>query len=191
MAVVAGVFLPGRAGAQAAPTAVRALDLSVFGGGSGVYTGLSGGKNLSITAGVDLTVRAFFGLRPSVEVRGTDSVDDNGINNVKNVVGGLKVAKEFRRIYAYGDILFGRGAINYIGGALNPSDTVEYLENPTNVLSPGGGVDLNVTQHFGLKADAQYQRYNTPVTTSGTLYAKVLTLGMVYHLNFDRRHRSR
>jgi opacity protein-like surface antigen len=181
----------GEAQAQAAPTAIRTLDLSAVGGGSGVYTGLQGGKNLSITAGVDLTIRTFFGLRPSVEIRGTYPVDDNGINNEKNVVGGLKIAKDFRRLHPYGDVLFGRGAINYIHGALNPSDTVEYLENPTNVLSPGAGVDLDVTQHFALKADAQYQRYDTPVTTSGTLYAKALTLGVVYHLNFDRRHRSR
>ena len=187
-AALTAVVLP-RARAQAAPTAIRSLQLSAFAGGSGVYTGLSGGKNVSVTAGLDLGFRTFFSLRPSVEVRGTYPVDNNGVNDVKSVLGGLKVAKELGRVQPYADLLFGRGAVDYIHGAINPSDTVEYLENPTNVLSPGVGVDLRLTENFSFKADLQYQRFDTPVTTSGVLYAKPITLGVVYRLNFGRRAR--
>ena len=46
---------PCAARAQGAyPVAVQPMQLSAFGGISGVYTGLSGGKNLSVTAGCAL-----------------------------------------------------------------------------------------------------------------------------------------
>ncbi len=170
--------------AQAAPTASRAFDLSAFGGLSGVYTGLGDGKNLSITAGVDLGFRSFFGLHPALEIRGMYPVDSGQLVSEKNVVGGVKVYKTFRRFTPYGDILFGRGLIKYINGVNDPTDTFEYFQNPTNVLSGGGGVDFNLTDHFSVKADGQYQRYNSPVTTSGHLYSKPLTLGVVYKFNF-------
>ncbi len=191
LAVFALAALPSPcAHAQASPTASRGLQIFAFAGGSGVYTGLTNGKNLDVTAGVDVGFRTFFGLRPSLEVRGSYPVDDNGINNEKSVLGGLKVAKNFGRIRPYADILFGRGEIDYIGGAINSTQTVEYLENPTNVLSPGVGVDLGLTENFSLKADLQYQRFNTPVTASGTIYSKPITVGVVYRINFDRSHHS-
>ena len=172
------------ADAQAVPTASRAFDLSAFGGLTGVYTGLGDGKNLSITAGVDLGLRTYFGVHPAIEVRGMYPFKSGQLVDEKNVLGGLKVSKRFARLTPYGDILFGRGEIKYINGVVDPTGTIEYLQNPTNVLSGGGGVDLSVTDHFSIKADAQYQRYNSPVTTSGHLYSKPLTLGVVYKFNF-------
>ncbi len=55
---------------QAVPTATQTLGLSVFGGGSGVFTDVFGGHNLSLTAGANLTIRPFFGVTPSLEIRG-------------------------------------------------------------------------------------------------------------------------
>ncbi len=170
--------------AQASPTASRAFELSAFGGVSGVYTGLADGKNLSITGGVDLGFRSFFGVHPALEVRGMYPVDSGELVDEKNVVGGIKVYKRFRRFTPYGDVLFGRGLIKYINGYIDPTGTIEYLQNPSNVLSGGGGVDFSLTDRFSIKADGQYQRYNSPVTTSGHLYSKPLTLAVVYKFNF-------
>ena len=83
----------------------------------------------------------------------------------------------------YGDVLFGRGVVKYLnGGQPNASDTVLYIQNTTNVLSFGGGVDWNWTPHFGLKGDFQLQRYDSPVSTTGELYSKVFTIGLTYRL---------
>ena len=54
------------------PTAIQRMQLSAFGGATGDFTGLGGGKNVGITAGVDLAVAPVRNwLRPTVEVRGT------------------------------------------------------------------------------------------------------------------------
>src|SRR3954454_25215696 len=110
----------GKATAQVAlPTASRTLQLSAFGGFSGVYTGLAGGKNLSITAGGDLGFLPYRGMRPSLEVRGTYPMNKGDIDPQKNILGGLKV--DFllsHRIHPYGDILFGRGEMKYGSGYL-------------------------------------------------------------------------
>ncbi len=69
------------ASAQASPTAVLPVDLSAFGGVTGAYTGLENGKNAAITAGVDLGFRKRFGVRPSLEVRGTVPFDHGTFNS--------------------------------------------------------------------------------------------------------------
>ena len=65
------VSLPSALLSQALPTAKRTLQLSAFGLLGGTYTGLSGGRNLSVTLGGDLS---FFHYRKALfaaEVRGT------------------------------------------------------------------------------------------------------------------------
>ena len=66
--LLAPFFLPGIAAAQSAkPTADQDIQLSVFGAASGDYTGLSGGRNLSVTAGIDLALAPWHGMRPTLE----------------------------------------------------------------------------------------------------------------------------
>ncbi len=170
--------------AQASPTASRALDLSAYAGLSGVYTGLETAKNLSITGGGNVEFRRFFGIHPAIEVRGMYPIKTGGLVSERNILGGIRVSHLFGRLNVYGDALFGRGELIYINGFIDPTGTIEYLQNPTNVLSGGGGVDFRLTDRFGIKADAQLQRYGTPVTSSGHLYSKPLTLAVVYHFNF-------
>jgi hypothetical protein len=173
--------------AQAVPTASQRLQLSTFAGGTGNFTGLNSGKNLGVTAGVDLGFRSFFSLNPFLEARGTYPIDRGHIDSQKNALGGLKVVKTYGRFNPYVDILLGRGEIYYNNGypgAKNPS--FSYLKSPAHVLSPGGGLDIELTDHFAIKIDAQFQRYSTPVTNSGYIYSKPITLGLVYRLHFDR-----
>jgi|GEM_PF-5879667 len=50
--------------AQASPTAVRDVDVTVFGGITHTYTGLSGNAgNGAVTAGIDLNLPAIEGTR--------------------------------------------------------------------------------------------------------------------------------
>ena len=181
-----------QARAQSAPTATRTLGLSAFAAANGTFTGLSGGRNAGITAGADLSIRPYFSLEPSIEIRGTYPVHDGTIDAHKNILAGLKVAKRFGPFHAYADILFGRGEIDYQnGGYSDPSGLLSYTKTVSGVIAPGAGVDLDVSPHFSLKADASFPRYATPVTTSGRVTGTSLTGGVVYRFNFGSFPSSR
>ncbi len=174
--------------AQAIPAASRPLTLSAFGGLTGTYTGLGstgasigGGKNLGITAGADLGWKPFHRYYPSVEVRGTYPVDKGKVDSQENLLFGLRVARFYGNFRPYGDFLYGRGKVTYASpGYPNPSATLLYLDSVSNVFSFGGGLDYTLTDHFALKIDGQFQHYSVPVTTSGTIYSKPITIGVVY-----------
>ena len=172
---------------QAVPTATEELRLSAFGGVTGTFTGLSSGKNVGITAGADVELRPHFSLYPSIEVRGTYPVAKGSVDSQKNILGGLKVAKPVgNRFRPYADFLFGRGEIKYGNGYAIPASGFYYVQSVSNIFSPGVGVDFLLTNRVSLKADAQFQRYSSPVTTSGNLYAKPITFGVVYSFDFNR-----
>ena len=155
-----GVFWPGAALAQSNhPAAVQPMQLSAFGGVTGAYTGLAGGKNLSVTAGVDLAlppvVRRF---RPGLEFRGTFPLDKGEIDSQRSVLGGARV--DFllgRPFHPYADVLAGRGQMNYHNGYFYRN--FEYILTTTWVYSFGAGVDLPLSPHFLVKLDGQMQHW--------------------------------
>jgi hypothetical protein len=167
------------------PTAIQRMQLSAFGGASGDFTGLGSGKNVSITAGVDLAlppVRNW--LRPTVEVRGTYPVDDGQVDSQKSVMGGVRA--DFlltRRIHPYADFLFGRGETHYGTGYY--FDNFDYILTTNYVYSPGAGFDYDLNRSFGIKVDGQFQRWSSAPTPSGIIYSKVGTVGLVYRFNFN------
>jgi hypothetical protein len=178
----------GAAAQVARPTATRELQLSAFGAVTGVYTGLSGGKNLSFTAGGDLGLPPWRGMRPTVEVRGTYPIDDGRIDSQRSVLGGIRV--DFllnHRLRPYGDFLFGRGQMNYGKGYLFHNSI--YALTTTYIDSPGGGFNYDLNEHWGIKVDGQFQRWASAPTPSGIIYSKAGTVGIVYNFTFDRRHR--
>ncbi len=186
-----GSLLPVAAAAQSSPTASRALEPSVFLGVSGVYTGLQTARNASITAGADIGFRRFFGLSPAIEVRGTYPVDSGQVAGEESVEGGLRLGKRYTHLRPYADILFGRGQLNYEnGGYIVPSQSFRYIQSTTNVISPGIGVDLDVTERYAVLVDGQFQHWDLPFSTGaspatpGSIYSKVLTVGVVYRFGW-------
>ena len=182
----------GSAHAQGLATATQRLQISAWGGATGTYTGLGSAKNAGITVGADVTLRPyFFGISPGIEVRGTYPFAKGQIDSQKNIVAGLKLSKEyFRVLHPYVNLLFGRGQINYLGiGQPNPEGTFYYLQTPSNVISPGVGLDVTLTEHFSVKGDLQFQRYSTPVTESGHLWSKPITAAVIYRFDFNHRPR--
>ena len=167
--------------AQNAPTASQYFRLSAFGGATGTYTGLEQGKNLGITAGADLNFGYYLGFYPSAEIRGTYPVHSGALDGQRNILGGLKVEKRFGRFHPYGDILVGRGQIDYTNGFVY--GPVTYLQSITNVISPGVGVDMDLNHYFALKADFQVQRYDTPFGFH--IHPRALTAGVVYRFDFN------
>ena len=174
----------GVAGAQAVPTATQRLDLSVFGAGTGTYTELGGGKNTGITAGFDVTFRNYFHVRPSFEVRGTYPIDSGTVDGLKDVMVGLKVQKDYGRVHPYLDVLYGRGSIDYEDGGVIINN-FRYDRTTTNIFAGGAGLDLRVTRKFDVKGDVQFERWNTPVTDTGVIYPIPISVGIVYHLDFN------
>jgi len=169
---------------QAIPAATTPLSFSAFGAVTRSYTGLVGAKNLGITAGGDLGFRPYHLFYPSVEVRGTYPVHDGNVDAQKNILFGLRVERYYYRFRPYADFLYGRAKIDYLdGGYPNPAGTILFINSFSNVLSFGGGLDYTLTNHFGIKVDGQVQHLDVPVTASGTVYSKPITIGMVYRFS--------
>jgi opacity protein-like surface antigen len=173
---------------QASPAGTQKLQLSAFAGATGTFTGFEGGKNLGITAGADLTFLGFRLFRPSFEARGTYPIDKGHISSQKNFLLGPKVEYPLGRFHPYADFLIGRGEIDYHSPGFIFGNTL-YISTNTTVYSPGVGADYNFTHNLALKADAQFQHWDTPVVTSGTIHPVALTLGVVYNFDFNPRHR--
>jgi hypothetical protein len=174
--------------AQGNATDVRAIQLYGFGGATGVYTGLDSGRNLGITAGVDLGFGGYRGFLPMLEVRGTYPVDSGAVVSEENFLGGLRVERQYRTLHPYVDALFGRGQLQYQGaGALNPQQTVLYQRTNSNILAGGAGIDLDVTPSLAGRADVQLEHYDTPVTTSGSIDSTAITVGVVYRFGYRQR----
>jgi hypothetical protein len=168
------------------PTAIQRLQLSAFGGVSGVFTGLSGGKNFSVTAGADLALPPYRRIRPTLEVRGTYPTDRGLVDNQQSILGGLRVDYPLgHRWHPYGDFLFGRGEIDYTPYGYLFQNFV-YDLTTTFVYSPGAGFDYDVSQHLAIKVDGQFQRWGSAPTPSGAIYSKVGTAGIVYRFDFNR-----
>jgi opacity protein-like surface antigen len=174
--------------AQAAPAGTQPLQLSAFVAGTGTFTDLEGGKNLAITAGADLTFLAFRFFRPAFEVRGTYPIDKGHISSQKNFLLGPKVEYPIGRFHPYVDFFVGRGEINYQAPGFILGSTL-FINSNTFVYSPGAGLDYNLTHNLAVKADAQFQHWNTPVTASGAIHPTVLTVGVLYNFDFNPHHR--
>ena len=177
--------------AQSTATASRAFEPSAFLGVTGDYTGLNGSRNLGVTAGVDVGFHPFFGLLPSVEVRGIYPLDSGIVVGQESVEGGLRVQKRLRRIRPYADVLFGRGQLNYQnGGYVVPAQNFSYLQSTSNIYDGGIGFELDVNEHFAVLLDGQAQHWNLPFTPGGastassSIYSKVGTIGVVYRLGW-------
>jgi hypothetical protein len=176
------------ASAQATSTATRRITPSVFGGVTGVYTGLDSGRNLSVTAGVDVAFRPASRFHPAIEYRGMFAVGKGGTDSVKNNLGGVKVFARYGRFSPYADLLAGRGETTYAnGGDQVPNTLIFYTQSASNVYSVGGGTDVFVGDHLAVKLDLQMQRYSSPVTISGHVYSETGTLGVVYVFHFGRK----
>jgi hypothetical protein len=196
-----------RASSQALYTATQQYSLSAWGGATGTFVNLplnnsgipvvtnggpfdslfTGGKNVGISAGVDLRVWHYHGFLPSVEIRGTYPIANGKGAAEENALAGIKIEYPLaRRYHLYGDFLFGRAELKYQGsGYPSPDGSLLYQQTYSNVLSPGLGVDIDVNHHFAVKLDAQLWHISVPVTASGTLNSLAGTAGVIYRFDFN------
>jgi len=168
---------------QAAPTASQASSLSVFGGLTGVYTDLQSGRNLGVTAGVDYTVGGYHQFHPGLELRGTYPMVDGGEAKEKDALVGLRVSRRSGPFNLYGDFLYGRGEIKYIGTF--DVGTLRYISTDTNIYSPGFGAEYDLSRHLALRADAQFERWSTPAVPAGSVWEEAITGAVTYKFDFN------
>ena len=174
--------------AQGTPAATRQIDFSAFAGVTGIYTGLSQGRNAAITAGLDLNLAEIAHFRPALEVRATSPFDNGSVDAQRSVLAGLRVETGFGRLHPYVDFLAGGGQITFVHPYVRYDSIILYAESASTVLSPGAGLRYDLTPRFSLIADGQFQRWNTVASLSGHLFSKPLTLGLTYTLAPHQRH---
>ena len=178
--------------AQVAPAATGPLGLSVFGGATGNFTGLNGGKNLSGTAGVDLELLPIWKLRPTAEGRITYPFHQGHIVGEKHAMGGLREPLPLPgfgklHIQPFADVLFGWGRLAYpYGGFPSLDHTYTYFHTSSFTYGPGVGGTLRLSSRWLLQGDVQLDHFSTPVTPSGRIWSKPFTGAIVYR--FDRYH---
>jgi hypothetical protein len=175
---------------QASPTAVQPLRVSAFAGLTATDTGLASGKNAGITAGVDIGFLPLFRLYPAAELRGNYAFDQGSVDGQKSILGGLTIAVHLGRMQPYGGLLFGRGEMNYASGFQRSHTNIFYTQSSSNVISPGGGVNLTLSDRWAMKFDIQLQHWSSPVTSTGHQYVTSGTVGLAYRFGFDRPHRN-
>jgi hypothetical protein len=187
---------------QVAPAATGPLGLSVFGGATGVLTGLEatdntslvGGKNLSLTIGADLDLPPIWKLTPQLEARATYPFHQGHIVGEKTVVGGIRQPFQipgFGRFHLqpYADVLFGYGRLAYPDGGrpnLTVPPTLLYYYTDGFTYEPGIGVKYRINTHWAVQGDVQLEHFSEPLVSSGRIWSKPFTAAVVYR--FDRYH---
>lgn len=188
-----------RLAAQADLTAVQQVTISAFALVGGTYTGLSGaynhlgGRNLPLTAGVDIGLLNLRHVDLAVEARGIYPLFSGEVDGQKAILGGVRASHTFdaeRRnsITTYVDGLGGRGSIHYVNGGY-PVPPVVYIDTSGNVLSLGGGLQVRLTSALSFVAEAQFQRWSTPVLSTGTINAEQGSVGVAYRFGANPKPR--
>ncbi len=191
------------AGQSAQPTAMRKFQTSVFGLISGTDTGLpvrnpngslgSDGRNVALMAGVDVSVYSWRQFAAAVEARGAYPISKGDVVGEKSFMGGARVSYEpagtfatpiagfLSRFRPYGDVLYGRGEMDYQKGGYLVGNLL-YTQTAGGIFAGGGGLELDVSRRSSFKADYQVEHWKTPVTSSGSVLSQQFGVGVVYRI---------
>jgi hypothetical protein len=174
---------------QAIPTASKGAEISAFGGYAVAKTDYGPSARKGISAGVDFTIFPRFAVAPSLEVRAQDVVAQDVTE--KAVLVGLRVQKDFRdKLHPYVDFLIGGSEIVY---HIQPYP--DYTSDKSKAYSFGGGINIDIMRHFGLKMDVQRQNLNfgsnyaLQPTGNYTLTPTTAMVGVTYTVPFRTLNR--
>jgi len=191
------IFLPllilglssGAAFSQAKPTAVRSISPSAFVLVGGSRTGLGAnatptffdsGKNVLITAGLDVGFYSFGHYTVGAEVRGSFPVESGKFVGERAILGGARLSYESNKpLRPYIDALVGRGQMDYQNGGLVKGNLL-YRQTAGNVFGGGGGVEWDMLRQISLKADVQIEQWSTPVVERGFVRGGQVSVGAAY-----------
>jgi len=184
LAMISAATTAAKSYGQALPTASKHAEISAFGGYMVAKTDYGPAAKKGIGAGVDFTVFPRFFVAPSLEVRGQEAVGPDVTE--KSLMVGLRVQKDFRqKLHPYVDFLIGAGEIVY-----HPEPYPDYHADKSKAYSFGGGINIDIAKHFGLKFDVQRQNWNfgsnVAIVQNGnyTLTPTTALVGVTYTMPF-------
>lgn len=175
---------------QSLTTASKGAEIAVFGGYMASQPDYGPFIKAGFVAGADFTIFPKFPVAPSIEVRLDDAVGTN-ISEQATLVG-VRLQRDVRqKFHVYGDFLIGSGKIVY-----KVAPYPNYTSDLGKTFSYGGGVNIDVAYHFGLKLDYQQQSWNLGVNgalkPSGgdyTLSPSTMLVGVNYTIPFRKLNR--
>jgi hypothetical protein len=168
--------------AQAAPAAERNGELSASFAYSLVspkWNGISETNN-GLTVGLDYAhyVRRLPVL-PSLTLRGKFA-PGNTVGE-RTVGGGLRAERPFGSFRVYGDFLVSSGVITFTHPVIDVRGKL-YATDDSIVYSAGGGVDVDLTKTWALRADYQHEWWSIGINQN--FAPNAMSLGVVYRLPF-------
>jgi len=87
------------------PTATQGSNLSVFAGATGVFTGVSGGRNIALPRAATIRSVASSGFRTGGRGAGHVPVTMVTIDDQKSILAGVRVERPMGRFHPYGGFL--------------------------------------------------------------------------------------
>ena len=175
MAVALGIFGSATlADGQAMPTAIRTLQISVYGEASRINNDYTPDWSYGYIVGGDLT-RRFHRLEVSLDPSFGRTTDY--LITQTYFLGNLKLSKPIgpgERFHPFFMGGIGHGSMHF-GHPLLTTET-------STIYDITGGLDYNVTPVFGLKAQYQYQFWDFGYYSNG-LNPRGISAGFLYHIN--------
>lgn len=163
---------------QGEPGAARRIGLDAFAGFSRLSPDYGPQTNYGVLLGGDVS-HALQHFTPSVEFRYTYGTGATVAES--SYLAGPKIEKKFGRLNPYATALFGYGSITFQHPVLYP--TGYYRNDNSFVYDVGGGLDYDLSRHFSVKADGQYQLWRLGSETSH-MTPVALSFGLTYRLPF-------
>jgi len=174
--LIVGCFAVGTAQAQAGATATRSLGISAFGGATILKLDY-GATYKTYEPGFVVGGDATHPLGPvylSIEPRFGHT--SSSTDSQSYFLGDIKAERAFgpgHRFHPYAIGGIGYGAIHFVTG---------YHDNSV-IYAVDGGLDYDVTSHWAVKGDWQYQFWHLGHTSSG-MNPNGFTAAVVYRFNF-------
>jgi hypothetical protein len=175
-AVLAGLLAPpARLAAQALPAATKALDISVYGGYISSNSDYGPYRNTGEAFGVEITRPIRFPIVPSIEGR-FNFTNGPAVRENTYLPGVRGTATYLHVLHPYAAVFFGYGTIDF------NFPNHGYQSDDSAIFAAGGGLNVDVSENFGLMADFQYQHWSLGANDS--LTPNLFLFGVTYHIPF-------
>jgi len=149
-------------------------------GANATPTFFNSGKNVLITAGLDVGFYSFGHYTVGAEVRGSFPVNSGKFVGERALLGGARLSYESNvPLRPYIDVLAGRGQLDYQNGGLVIGNLL-YRQTAGAVYAGGGGLEWDMLRQISLKADVQVEQWSTPVVSRGYIRGGQVSIGAAY-----------
>ncbi len=168
--------------AQAAPGAERTGEFSAFITYSLLWPEWNGisDKNNGVTFGVEYArFMHHWPVTPSLVLRGKTAPGDTVGEHTFG--GGIKADRSFGAFRPYGNFLISAGNVTFTHPVVDYRPKL-YISDNSVVYSAGGGLDVDLTQSWAIRADYQYEWWSIGINQN--FNPRALSFGVVYRIPY-------